>query len=84
MENKEIEGYDLFRLRDILETFYNIHSSSINFKRMYDDFAVEFDQVGARIILEKYFWKNGTPKYMREPYRWEKEVYESLKNGKED
>lgn len=82
MENKEIEGYDLFRLRDILETFYNIHSSSISFKRMYDDFGVEFDQVGARIILEKYFWNNGTPKYMREPYDWEKKVYESLNHAK--
>ena len=82
MEKKEIEGYDLFRLRDILETFYNIHSSSITLKGIYDDFGVEFVQVGARIILEKYFWKNGTPKYMREPYDWEKQVYESLKNAK--
>jgi len=81
MENKEIEGYDLFRLRDILETFYNIHSSSIDCDEI-EEFGIEFDQVGARIILEKYFWKNGTPKYMREPYRWEKEVYESLKNAK--
>ena len=51
-------------------------------KPIHEQFGIEFDQVGARIILEKYFWKNGTPKYMREPYRWEKELYESLKNAK--
>ena len=71
MEVKEIEEYDFFRLRDILETFYNIHSSSIDCDEL-DQFVIEFTQNEARVFLEKYCWKNGKPKQMRKPYEWEK------------
>jgi len=83
MEEKEIEAYDFYMLQDVLETFYNIHSSSIDCDEL-DHFAIEYGQKEARLFLEKYCWKNGTPKCMREPYGWEKQSYERLKNGKED
>lgn len=74
MEVKEIEEYDFFRLRDILETFYNIHSSSIDCDEL-DQFVIEFTQNEARVFLEKYCWKNGMPKQMRKPYEWEAEIW---------